>query len=146
VHPDRATVAALAACAAAAQGKFAEMEHLIWEKGFAAGDLSSENMQRLAAEAKLDRARFEADLIGQDCTRRVTADQEQLGRFGVNGTPAFFINGRFLGGAQPLGEFKRLIDEELAKAEAKIAGGVPVADYYRVAVLEAGLASLAPAK
>ena len=32
---------------------------------------------------------------------------------GVSGTPAFFINGRLLSGAQPLDAFKALIDEEL---------------------------------
>jgi protein-disulfide isomerase len=31
----------------------------------------------------------------------------------VSGTPAFFINGRFLSGAQPFEAFKRVIDEEL---------------------------------
>ena len=33
---------------------------------------------------------------------------------GVNGTPAFFINGREVEGAQPFENFKRVIDEELA--------------------------------
>jgi protein-disulfide isomerase len=32
---------------------------------------------------------------------------------GVSGTPAFFINGRLLSGAQPLEAFKAVIDEEL---------------------------------
>jgi protein-disulfide isomerase len=32
---------------------------------------------------------------------------------GVNGTPAFFINGRMISGAQPFDAFKRVIDEEL---------------------------------
>ena len=32
---------------------------------------------------------------------------------GVDGTPAFFINGRLLSGAQPFDQFKKLIDEEL---------------------------------
>jgi protein-disulfide isomerase len=32
---------------------------------------------------------------------------------GVSGTPAFFINGRMLTGAQPFDAFKRIIDEEL---------------------------------
>ena len=32
---------------------------------------------------------------------------------GVNGTPAFFINGRMLDGAQPFEKFKEIIDEEL---------------------------------
>jgi len=32
----------------------------------------------------------------------------------VQGTPAFFINGRFLNGAQPFENFQAIIDEELA--------------------------------
>jgi len=32
---------------------------------------------------------------------------------GVNGTPAFYINGRMISGAQPFEVFKRLIDDEL---------------------------------
>ena len=36
--------------------------------------------------------------------------------FGVDATPAFFINGRFLSGAQPQASFETLIDEELKKA------------------------------
>jgi protein-disulfide isomerase len=31
----------------------------------------------------------------------------------VTGTPSFFVNGRFLSGAQPFESFKRVIDEEL---------------------------------
>jgi protein-disulfide isomerase len=34
---------------------------------------------------------------------------------GVTGTPAFFINGRPLSGAQPFEAFKAIIDEELAR-------------------------------
>jgi len=34
----------------------------------------------------------------------------------VTGTPAFFVNGRLLSGAQPLEAFARVIDEELARA------------------------------
>lgn len=32
---------------------------------------------------------------------------------GVRGTPAFFVNGRFLSGAQPFGALAKIIDEEL---------------------------------
>jgi protein-disulfide isomerase len=32
---------------------------------------------------------------------------------GVNGTPAFFINGRLISGAQPFEEFRKIIDDEL---------------------------------
>ena len=34
---------------------------------------------------------------------------------GIQGTPMFFINGRFVGGAQPYPVFKKVIDEELKK-------------------------------
>lgn len=139
VHPDVATVPALAVCAAAEQDRFAEFEHLIWEKGFKERDLSPEKMATLAKEAKLDLAAFDASMKGPACARRIQQDQDELHKVGVNGTPAFFINGRYLSGAQQLGVFQKLIDEELAKAEAAIAGGTPVADYYRVAVLDKGL-------
>ena len=43
--------------------------------------------------------------------RTSTAGEEA----GVDGTPAFFINGRMLSGAQPFEAFKRIIDEELAR-------------------------------
>jgi protein-disulfide isomerase len=44
---------------------------------------------------------------------RVQDDSDDAAKLGVTGTPAFFINGRFLSGAQPFESFKRLIDEEL---------------------------------
>jgi protein-disulfide isomerase len=37
------------------------------------------------------------------------------GSLGVTGTPSFFINGRFLSGAQPFSSFKKVIDEEISK-------------------------------
>ena len=48
----------------------------------------------------------------------------------VSGTPHCLINGHALGGNQPLAKFIALIDEEMAKAKAKIAGGMTAADYY----------------
>jgi protein-disulfide isomerase len=142
VHPEIASAAALASCAAAQQNKFSEFEKLVWEKGFKAQDLSIEKMKALAAEAKLDMARFEAAMGGSDCAERVATDQADLNRLGVNGTPAWFINGRYLSGALPFEAFKKVIDEELAKAEAAIASGTKVEDYYRVAVLEKGVKDL----
>ena len=43
---------------------------------------------------------------------------EMAAEAGVNATPAFFVNGRPLIGAQPFEAFKRLIDEELAAVTA----------------------------
>jgi protein-disulfide isomerase len=49
---------------------------------------------------------------------------------GVVGTPSFFINGVFINGAQPFDDFKKIIDQELEKAHAKIASGTPAALVY----------------
>ena len=46
----------------------------------------------------------------------VPQDVEEGTRAGVTGTPAFFINGRLVSGAQPLESFARVIEEELARA------------------------------
>ena len=49
---------------------------------------------------------------------RVAADAKEAEKLGVGGTPAFFVNGRFLSGAQPFASFKNLIDQELGKPVA----------------------------
>ncbi|HVY26229.1 MAG TPA: thioredoxin domain-containing protein [Polyangiaceae bacterium] len=48
----------------------------------------------------------------------------------ARGTPHFFINGVRLSGAQPIDAFKKSIDEQLAKAKAIVAKGVPKAKVY----------------
>lgn len=140
VHPDTATIPAQAACAAHKQGKYEQMTKLIWEKGFKAGrNLGRENMDKLASEAGLDMNRFKADIEGEECKKMVQQDQAQLASVGVQGTPAFYINGRYLSGAQPIDNFKRVIDEELKKANERVAQGTKVEDYYKKFVLEQGL-------
>jgi protein-disulfide isomerase len=50
--------------------------------------------------------------------KSIETDLADGGAVGVNGTPAFFINGRMLSGAQPAEAFTVIIDEELAKSAA----------------------------
>ena len=47
----------------------------------------------------------------------VQKDVDEGMRAGVTGTPAFFINGRAVSGAQPLASFVQVIDEELTRAQ-----------------------------
>ena len=130
--------ASLAACAAHQQGQFAVMEDLIWQRGYRANrDLSLDNMRRLAGEAGLKMKRFEKDMKGV-CQRVLAEDQELMRRVGTRGVPASYVNGRFLSGAQPLQKFSALIDEELAKAEKRIAKGTSRKDYYRTFVVAKG--------
>jgi len=48
----------------------------------------------------------------------VRRDVEEGKRAGVTGTPAFFVNGRFVSGAQSLEAFSALVDDELSRAAA----------------------------
>jgi hypothetical protein len=146
VHPQAGTIPAHAACAADRQGKFKQMYELIWEKGFKANrNLGLENMETLAKEIGLDMNKFKADMNGP-CPQLVQQDQADVAKMGTSGTPAFYINGRYLSGAQPIESFKSIIDEELKKANERISKGeATAASYYDEFVLKRGLKELAAA-
>jgi protein-disulfide isomerase len=130
VHPQIATLPALAVCAAHKQGRFEPMMELIWQKGFAARKFDAATMETLATELHLSLDHFRADMNGEACRQALEREQAELARLGVHGTPSFFINGRFLSGALPIESFKTVIDAELAKARTAIADGQRAEDYY----------------
>ncbi len=78
-------------------------------------EMSPAKYVEYARELGLDVARFQRDVSSADTKRRVDADAREAASLGVTGTPGFFINGRFLRGAKPYAEFKRMIDAELAR-------------------------------
>jgi protein-disulfide isomerase len=47
--------------------------------------------------------------------KEVQNDMAEAAKYGVKGTPVFFINGRMVMGALPFEKFKEIIDEELSK-------------------------------
>ena len=102
------------------------------------------NLEAIAKEAGLDMTKYAADM--KECAAWINQHQGTLSTFGVGATPAFFINGRFLSGAQPLPAFKTLIDDELKKAEERVAQGTPAASYYKTWIVEKGLKKLEPPK
>ena len=111
IHPD-APGAAAAAEAAHRQGKFWEMHDKIFANQ---RDLKPETFRGYAKEMGLDLVKYDKDVASPDVKKRVEADSQEADKLGVSGTPAFFINGRYLSGAQPFESFKRIIDEELSK-------------------------------
>ncbi len=143
VHPSTATEPALAGCAAGLQNKFPAMAKSIWTDAYNAGrDFSRSNLETIAKKTKLNMRRFRKDRDGV-CRDIIAKEQAQVAAVGVTGTPAFFINGRFLSGAQPISRFKTLIDEELAKANKKIRDGAATkANYYERFVRVPGLTKL----
>jgi len=91
----QASVAAQAAEAAGAQGKFWEMHDLLYENHDKLADV---DMRQYALKLGLEIYHFEADLSSERFAERVRQDFRGGVRSGVNGTPTFFINGaRFNG-------------------------------------------------
>ncbi|MBV1858988.1 MAG: thioredoxin domain-containing protein, partial [Nannocystaceae bacterium] len=118
----RARPAALAAEAAHEQGKFWELHDLLYENS---RSLSDEDIRRWAKKAGCDMSRFRTDQRSASLARRVDEDIALAKRVGARGTPAFFVNGRFLSGAQPQEAFAKVIDEEVKEADRRIAAGTP---------------------
>ena len=115
IHED-ARGAALAAEVARKQGKFWEFH----DRLFANQDkLRPEDLKAHAKDLELDMARFEADMQKAEEKRRIDADVAEAKRLGLSGTPGFFVNGRFVYGAQPYETFAKLIDEEIEKAKTQ---------------------------
>ena len=132
--------AAEASMAAHAQGKFWEMEKKLFENQRA---LERADLERYAQEIHLDMNRFKADLDGHRHQRQIEADQRLSQQLGARGTPAFFINGRNVRGALPYEEFKRVIDEEIGRAERVLKTGVPRSRLY-AELTKGGRTSAAP--
>ena len=63
-------------------------------------------------------AKFKAATEGHKFAASIEADIKQGGSVGVQGTPASFLNGHFINGAQPFDAFKKIADEELTKGVA----------------------------
>ena len=83
--------AAEAAEAAAAQGKFWEMHHILLERQH---ELEDADLLRYAKELRLDVERVRGEIERGEHASRVRSHFRDGVRSGVNGTPTFFINGR----------------------------------------------------
>ena len=110
----RALPAAQASRCAGEQGKFWEFH----DKLFSSSGLSDDDLRRYAEELSLDTGAFGSCFTSNKHASAVSADASQGRSLGVTGTPAFFINGRFLSGAQPVEAFSTIIDDELSKGES----------------------------
>jgi len=89
IHP-HASVAAQAAEAANAQGKFWEMHDVLFKHQ---RDLIDHDITHFAILIGLELYRFEADVSSERYSPRVREDHESGISSGVKGTPTFFING-----------------------------------------------------
>jgi|SRR5205809_903656 protein-disulfide isomerase len=109
IHPD-AALAAEAAEAAAAQGKFWEMHDMLYENQDA---LDPQSLSSYAGDLDLNVPQFQLELHEHTHQPRVREDFTSGIRSGVNGTPSFFINGRRHDGAWDLESLMAAIEEEM---------------------------------
>lgn len=110
--------AAIAGRAAAEQGKFWEFHDAVYADQPATnnGKLNQAYVEHIATKLGLDLDTFRAEMKS-DAVRRQIADDLQEGiDVGVNGTPAFVINGAPMFGALPTPEFERAIEKAAADA------------------------------
>lgn len=105
-------VAALAGQCMNDQGKFWEFHDMTFKNQ---ANLTREQFIADAQELGIDVATFTTCLDSQKYMDKVRKDVTDAQNLGVNGTPAFFVNGRFISGAQPYTFFASYIDEELGK-------------------------------
>jgi protein-disulfide isomerase len=113
LHPAARKAHEAARCAHA-QGKFWAYHDALFAN---APQASPEQLKTSAQEVGLDVPAFEQCVTSGTYQALVQRDVEEGSRVGVTGTPAFFINGRLVSGAQPLESFVRVIEEELAWAQ-----------------------------
>jgi protein-disulfide isomerase len=109
---NRAQPAAEAAECANDQGKFWEYHDKLFGNQQA---LSDDDFKKYAGELGLNVEAFTSCYTSGKFRAEVQKDMAEGSSVGVTGTPAFFVNGRFLSGAQPFDAFKVIIDEELKK-------------------------------
>ena len=112
IHP-QALQAHAASEAAHRQGKFWEMHDRIFSNQ---RDLTIATLESHARAIGLDMDQYSKDVAAPEIKKKIDEDVAQAGKLGVSGTPAFFINGKFLSGAQPFDNFKRVIDAAIEKA------------------------------
>ena len=87
----RASIAAQAAEAAGAQGRFWPMHDLLYQSR---GGLDPSDLDRMAIRLNLDIYRFQNDLTTGRWIGKVERDAIGARQSGVTGTPTFFVNGR----------------------------------------------------
>ena len=111
LHPQARNAAEAARCAHD-QGKFWAYHDALFAN---APKASPEQLKAYALQLGLDLPSFERCLASGTHAATVQKSVDEAIRLGVTGTPAFFINGELLSGAQPLEDLTRVIERELAR-------------------------------
>jgi protein-disulfide isomerase len=109
--------AAEAAQCAGAQNKYWEYHDLLMKNK----QLEIPELKSAARQLNLDAKQFDACVDSGIRAEAVRANIDEAQRLGLQGTPAFFINGRYVSGVMTYDQLKQLVDEELNRSAAQTA-------------------------
>lgn len=123
-----AQLAARAALAAQAQGKFWSFHDALYARQ---AKFDEDDLFEIAREIGLSMKKFKKAMNSLELDEAIERDQALAMSLGVSGTPAFFVNGRSVRGAQPTLVFRLIIEEELDRATAARERGVAPEDLYQ---------------
>jgi protein-disulfide isomerase len=110
--------AALAAEAAARQGKYSEMHDVLFQEQVNWGEKSAptpEVFEGYAEQLGLDMEQFKRDVASQSVTDRVQRDIDSGRKLGNTGTPTFFLNGRKIDNPRSYAVFRQLVADEIKR-------------------------------
>jgi len=112
IHPYAQKASEATRCAGR-QGKFWEFHDALFVDQ---SKLDQAGLNAAAQKLGLDEKAFQSCLASGEYSTQIARDVEDGRKVGVGSTPAFFVNGIFLSGAQPQTAFEKLIEDELKAA------------------------------
>ena len=119
-YGSESTDAGIASYCAGEQGQFWEFKHVVYQnqQGIQAGIFTEDNLRKYAIDLGLDIGAYEDCFANKGAfyLEAMQADKDMAQSQGVNGSPAFFINGEFISGAQPTSTFEAFISNALNEA------------------------------
>ncbi len=83
--------------------------------------LGVDQLKAKAAELGMNADKFNKCIDSGEKAAAIQADKKAGSEAGVSGTPAMFVNGRFINGAVPIDQITPVIDDELRRAGSKTA-------------------------
>jgi len=119
---DKAYEASVATEAAGMQGKFWDMQNLLFtnQNSWSRSSNYRKTFEDYAQKIGLDVNKFLTDMAGSFTKNRVDADLQRGRMLQISSTPTFYINGRMVGGHEMSVEgMRQIIDAELQKSQAK---------------------------
>lgn len=116
MHPDAEKAAEASRCAGA-QGKYWDYHDML----FVGKQLDLSALKTYASDLKLDTKAFETCLDSGQMAGVVGTENSEAQALGLQGTPTFFVNGRYVSGNVTYDSLKSVITEELSAVEAQSA-------------------------